>query len=121
MIKVLLVDDHELVRTGFKHILAEASDIEVVAEAATGEDALQQIAFASIRSDDMFKLLGEVWSQPAALELHGSADIAAAIALIAVSLVVSVLLALGTYALGARFARLVLGPTPAATRSKGDV
>ena len=43
MIKVLLVDDHELVRTGFRHILDEAPDIQVVGEAATGEEAVQQI------------------------------------------------------------------------------
>jgi len=43
MIRVLLVDDHELVRTGFRHILDEAPDIEVVGEASTGEMALQQV------------------------------------------------------------------------------
>ncbi|MDJ0807730.1 MAG: response regulator [Gammaproteobacteria bacterium] len=40
MIRVLLVDDHELVRTGVKSILERAPDIEVVAEAATGEESL---------------------------------------------------------------------------------
>jgi two-component system invasion response regulator UvrY len=43
MIKVMLVDDHELVRTGFRLILDDAEDIEVVAEAESGEDALQKI------------------------------------------------------------------------------
>lgn len=43
MIKVMLVDDHELVRTGFRLILEDASDIEVVAEANSGESALQKI------------------------------------------------------------------------------
>jgi two-component system invasion response regulator UvrY len=43
MIRVFLVDDHELVRTGFKLILAKEVDIEVVGEAGTGEDALVQI------------------------------------------------------------------------------
>ncbi|MBL3528518.1 MAG: response regulator [gamma proteobacterium endosymbiont of Lamellibrachia anaximandri] len=47
MIRVLLVDDHELVRTGVKGILERASDIEVVAEAANGEDALQMVQQAS--------------------------------------------------------------------------
>ena len=41
MIKVLLVDDHELVRTGVKSILERAPDIDVVAEASTGEESLQ--------------------------------------------------------------------------------
>ncbi len=40
MIKVLLVDDHELVRTGIRHILDEASDIEVIGEASSGDEAL---------------------------------------------------------------------------------
>lgn len=40
MIRVLLVDDHELVRTGVKSILERAPDIEVVAEASNGEEAI---------------------------------------------------------------------------------
>jgi two-component system invasion response regulator UvrY len=43
MIKVMLVDDHELVRTGFRLILDDAEDIEVVAEADSGESALKMI------------------------------------------------------------------------------
>ena len=42
-IKVFIVDDHALVRTGFKLILAREVDIEVVGEAESGEDALPQI------------------------------------------------------------------------------
>jgi two-component system, NarL family, invasion response regulator UvrY len=42
-IKVFIVDDHALVRTGFRLILAREVDIEVVGEAASGEDALPQI------------------------------------------------------------------------------
>lgn len=42
-IRVFIVDDHSLVRTGFRLILDEAPDIEVVGEAASGEDALPQI------------------------------------------------------------------------------
>jgi two-component system invasion response regulator UvrY len=41
-ISVMLVDDHAVVRMGFKLLLQEAEDITVVAEAATGEDALKQ-------------------------------------------------------------------------------
>lgn len=40
MITVLLVDDHELVRTGIKRLLADVIDIEVVGEADNGETAL---------------------------------------------------------------------------------
>jgi two-component system invasion response regulator UvrY len=41
-ISVMLVDDHAVVRMGFKLLLQEAEDIAVVAEAATGEEALKQ-------------------------------------------------------------------------------
>ncbi len=41
MIKVLLVDDHEVVRTGVRRILEEAGDIEVVGEANDGDSALR--------------------------------------------------------------------------------
>lgn len=40
VIKVLLVDDHELVRTGFRHILQDSPGIDVVGEAESGEDAV---------------------------------------------------------------------------------
>lgn len=40
MIKVLLVDDHDLVRTGIKRLLDDMSDIDVVGEATSGEDAI---------------------------------------------------------------------------------
>lgn len=43
MIRVLLADDHELVRTGIKHILSAEPDIEVVAEVNRGEDALRYV------------------------------------------------------------------------------
>lgn len=42
-IRVYLVDDHALVRTGMKMILSGETDIEVVGEAETGEDALREI------------------------------------------------------------------------------
>lgn len=39
MIKVMLVDDHVLVRKGFRLLLQDAPDISVVAEADSGEEA----------------------------------------------------------------------------------
>lgn len=39
---ILLVDDHAVVREGYKRLLEESSRIAVVAEASTGADALQQ-------------------------------------------------------------------------------
>jgi len=47
MINVLLVDDHELVRTGFRRILEGVTDVAVTGEAASGEDALTMVAAAS--------------------------------------------------------------------------
>ncbi|WP_430462530.1 UvrY/SirA/GacA family response regulator transcription factor [Thalassolituus sp. LLYu03] len=41
MIKVLVVDDHELVRSGISRLLTDAKGIEVVGEAASGEEAVQ--------------------------------------------------------------------------------
>lgn len=41
MIRVLLVDDHQLVRSGIRRILDDAGDIAVVGEAGSGEEALQ--------------------------------------------------------------------------------
>lgn len=41
LIKVLLVDDHLVVRSGLRALLGTQADIEVVAEAASGEEALQ--------------------------------------------------------------------------------
>ena len=40
MIKVLIVDDHALVRMGIRRLLDDVPDIEVVAEAESGEKAL---------------------------------------------------------------------------------
>ena len=44
MIRVMLVDDHALVRMGFRMLLAESGDIEVVGEADSGEQALARVA-----------------------------------------------------------------------------
>ena len=44
MIKVLLVDDHAVVRTGFRLLLQSQPDISVVAEAQSGEAACQMYA-----------------------------------------------------------------------------
>lgn len=43
-IRVLLADDHAVVRQGIRRFLEEAGDIEVVAEAGDGREALRQVA-----------------------------------------------------------------------------
>ncbi len=40
MTSILIVEDHDVVRTGLRNILAEAGGLEIVAEASTGEDAI---------------------------------------------------------------------------------
>ena len=47
MIRVLIADDHKIVRDGLKGILAATADIEVAAEAAGGDEAL-----ALVRAND---------------------------------------------------------------------
>lgn len=43
MIKVLLADDHSIVREGLRRIVEESGDMEVVAEASDGKEAIHQI------------------------------------------------------------------------------
>lgn len=43
MLKILIGDDHRIVREGLKQVLADAPEIEVVAEAETGPDILQRV------------------------------------------------------------------------------
>jgi DNA-binding NarL/FixJ family response regulator len=47
VIKVLIADDQELVRTGFRVILEAEGDIQVVAEAENGHEAVRQSALAT--------------------------------------------------------------------------
>lgn len=42
MIRVLLADDHSIVRAGLRRIIEESGDIEVVVEATEGREAIQQ-------------------------------------------------------------------------------
>jgi DNA-binding NarL/FixJ family response regulator len=42
MLKILLVDDHEIVRLGLKSLLGQYSQFEVVAEASNADDAIRQ-------------------------------------------------------------------------------
>ena len=42
-IRIMVVDDHEVVRTGLRAILEPEEDLEVIAEAGSGDDAVQAI------------------------------------------------------------------------------
>jgi len=42
VIKLLIVDDHDLVRVGLRHIIGSAKNVEVVGEAGSGEEALKK-------------------------------------------------------------------------------
>jgi two-component system invasion response regulator UvrY len=44
MEKIMLVDDHDLVRTGIKRLLEDHPNIDIVGEAVSGEDAIRQVA-----------------------------------------------------------------------------
>jgi two-component system invasion response regulator UvrY len=44
IIKVLLVDDHPVVRDGYRRLLENSTDIQVVAEAGSGEEACELYA-----------------------------------------------------------------------------
>ena len=44
MIRVVIADDHTVVRTGLRELLATADDIELVASAANGAEAIDVVA-----------------------------------------------------------------------------
>ncbi len=48
MIRVLLCDDHRVVREGLKQIIADSGDIEVAGECADGPEALRQAGILAI-------------------------------------------------------------------------
>jgi DNA-binding NarL/FixJ family response regulator len=48
MIKILIADDHAVVRKGLKQILSQTQDMVVVAEASNGQEALDKLASDNI-------------------------------------------------------------------------
>jgi DNA-binding NarL/FixJ family response regulator len=44
MIRIVIADDHTIMREGLKHILDEADDIKVVAEAEDGDETMMQVS-----------------------------------------------------------------------------
>ena len=43
MIRIVIVDDHAIVREGLKRIISSADDMEVAGEAANGAEAMQRV------------------------------------------------------------------------------
>jgi len=64
--------------------------------------------FRCLRSDDIFRLLGQLCTEPSKLGLHGAGEIALAVLIILVSLALALLLAFATYALGHYFSTRIL-------------
>lgn len=63
MIRVMLVDDHEMVRSGLRTAIEIEDDMEVVAEAESGEECLEKLAGVAvdvILMDVMMEGLGGV-------------------------------------------------------------
>jgi two-component system invasion response regulator UvrY len=44
VVRVLICDDHRIVREGLRQVLADAPDLQVIAEARTGAEALERVA-----------------------------------------------------------------------------
>ena len=44
MIKILIADDHAIVREGLKQILSQTADMVVVSEASNGQEAIDKLA-----------------------------------------------------------------------------
>ena len=61
-IKVLLVDDHSLVRRGFRRMLEDEPDMEVVGEAGDGKEAVKLITRTETSScSDGLRLAQNEW------------------------------------------------------------
>ena len=69
-IRVLLADDHEVVRSGLRLVLEAESDIEVVAEASDGAQALQQALTGEVDLTVLDVSMPRMTGLQAAAELH---------------------------------------------------
>jgi DNA-binding NarL/FixJ family response regulator len=69
-IRVLLADDHEVVRSGLRMVLEAESDIEVVAEASDGAQALEQALAGEVDLTVLDVSMPRMTGLQAAAELH---------------------------------------------------
>ncbi len=69
-IRVLLADDHEVVRSGLRMVLEAQSDIEVVAEASDGAQALEQALSGEVDLTVLDVSMPRMTGLQAAAELH---------------------------------------------------
>jgi len=69
-IRVLLADDHEVVRSGLRMVLEAESDIEVVAEASDGSQALEQALAGELDLTILDVSMPRMTGLQAAAELH---------------------------------------------------
>ena len=69
-IRVLLADDHEVVRSGLRMVLEAQSDIEVVAEAGDGSQALERALAEDVNLTVLDVSMPRMTGLQAAAELH---------------------------------------------------
>jgi len=85
---------------------AEPTDMD----ANTSATPSSTIQYASVRSDDVFSLIGDIIGKPKALGLDTTGKMIVAIILVLVSIDISIVLAFATYGLGDLVARVIVGP-----------
>jgi DNA-binding NarL/FixJ family response regulator len=77
-VRLLLVDDHLVVRKGLVHVLGTEADIEIVGEASSGEEALylsQQLKPDVILMDIKMEGMGGIDTTRMIVQHHGSAKV----------------------------------------------
>src|SRR5688572_4964855 len=87
-IRVLIVDDHAVMRDGLRSLLARAADVEVVGEASDGREGIKQIralapdvvlmdiSMPGLNGTEALGLIQKlhVHSRVVMLSMHGSAE-----------------------------------------------
>ncbi len=99
MIRVLIADDHKLVREGFQVLLSRADDIQVIAEARDGQEAVEiamQLAPDIVLMDITMPLLNGIQATKLIRERCGKTQV------IVVSMVSDEILLSQAYASGAK-------------------